>query len=329
MITQQGKITCFEEAVMPLTPELKSRLLALDDGTKGACTEIRLRAMGPLSLFCGSRHCYLALEGGVTEDFGEAYECTAEIINDTYSRMCGYSVHTHHSDIIKGFITLNGGHRAGICGTAAVDSNGNIISVRDISSLNIRISREITGCAEKIYNEAFYGESKSIILVGPPACGKTTVLRDIVRLLSDSGKKVSLIDERNEIACTVNGKRLKYVGANTDVYCSYPKELALNMALRTMSPDYIAVDEVCDEGEIRAIRAASNCGVSFVVTVHALNFSEIASREQIISLINTEAFDRVVLLGKQAEKGSYEIFETGDIKDEIYRRRNNMDVYCL
>lgn len=327
--TESINIRQFDQAISSVTPEFKNILMSLDAEIKERCKEIRLIADQPVSIYSGSNHFYLNKNGSVGKSFLNAYKCSQKIINDTYLRACRYSVHSYHSDIIKGFITVEGGHRIGLCGTAAVDSDGKILSVRDISSVNIRISHEMIGCSDKILKCVNSETLSSFIIIGPPSSGKTTVLRDAVRNLSDSGYKISLIDERNEIACTHNGKRLKNVGVNTDVFNSYPKEIALNLALRTMSPDYIAIDEVCEESEISAIKAAVNCGVNFIVTVHASSFDEVISSIRIISMINSDAFNKIVLLDRCPETGLFNVFDIGEIKNEINRRRNCVDMHSV
>lgn len=317
-------IRLFEEAISSLTPELKKILMNVKDDIKCNCKEIRLKSDKPVVLYYGTKYGFLMKDSSIGVNVPDAYKCTKIILNDTYTRMCGYSVHAHHYDIIKGFITLTGGHRVGVVGAAAVDSSGNILSLRDISSLNIRISREIEGCADEIIYKI---KNTGFIIVGPPSSGKTTVLRDCVRQISDSGKKVSLIDERNEIACMMNGLSYKNVGINTDVFSSYPKETAINIALRTMSPDYIAVDEVCEEKEISSIVFASNCGVKFIVTVHAADFFEIVSRKLIISLLESGAFEKIVLLDKNPEFGVSGIYDVSEIMNEISGRNSNLECH--
>lgn len=326
MITTNNEyIGCFNQAISSVTAELKKILLNLDDEIKAKSQEIRLRVNSPAVLRCDDGFFYLTALSEVSISPEDGYFCSKELLHDTFSRMCEYSIHTYQSDIVNGFVTLKGGHRAGICGTAAVDSRGNLLSVRDISSINIRISKEIYGCSDAIIKSVLPEKNKSIIIAGPPASGKTTVLRDIVRHLSDSGKNVSLIDERFEVACVNHGISQKTVGVNTDIYSGYPKEKALNIAVRTMAPDFIAIDEVCDFNEIDAIRTASNCGAKFIATVHAADFKEIVSRLQIISLIRTNAFDNLVLLSGKSSERNFIIYDIGEINDEIYRRRSYMD----
>ena len=327
--TENDCIMQFHQAVAPIEAELKKRLMSIGTDYMKSCREIRIIANQPVSLYCGCEHLYLDNRGGLNKSFENAFRCTERAVNDTYLRACRYSVHTYHTDIVRGFITIAGGHRIGLCGTAAADTKGNIISVRNISSLNIRISREIVGCADKILSTVNADKINSFIIVGPPSSGKTTVLRDIVRALSDTGCKVSLIDERNEIACTENGVRLKNVGVNTDVFNSYPKESALSQAVRSMSPDYIAVDEVCDDCEIRAIEYAANCGVRFIATVHASDYSEIISRKQIAALVYTNAFNKIVLLGANPEEGKFDVFDADEVKNEILRRNSDMELHNL
>ena len=187
--------------------------------------------------------------------------------------------------------------------------------------MNIRVAREIRGCSSDVFKKLFTDYCKSVIIAGPPASGKTTFLRDIIRCLSDSGKKVCAIDERREIANVCCGICNNDVGVNTDIYYGYPKEIAISMAVRTMSPDVIAVDEICRNDEVKAIEEASNCGVSMLVSVHADSITDIISKQQTITLLRTGAFDKVVMLGKNGIEYTKEVFDVEELNDEIYRRR--------
>lgn len=312
----------FDKAVNSVSKHLKILLLAVDESIKRDCCEVRLRRNMPVVLVLKNRSLFLHIDGTVGIISEKAFICSDEILSDTFSRMCGFSLHSHLSDITNGFVTLEGGHRAGVVGTAALDKNGDIVSVRDISSINIRIAREIDGCSEELHQRLFKNGLQSIIIAGPPACGKTTILRDLIKKVSDSGVKVSVIDERQEIASLTKKGNQMNLGINTDVFSGYPKRKALNIAVRTMSPQVIVIDEVCENEEIEAISLASNCGVKMIVTIHAASYKELLNKPQIYSLINTYAFDKLVLLMGSDKPGKISgIFDIRELRDEILRRR--------
>ena len=321
-MTKEIKDKDFLSALSIIRGELKTKLTELPEELKLQTAEIRLRTGKPVMLFGTYTSKMLSSGQGVTDEREKAFVCYSRDMKDIFSRLCAFSVHSHLQSIVNGFITIQGGHRVGICGTAVTDGDGRITSVRDISSLNIRIAREKYGCSSAIYNTLFHSEVKSIIIAGAPMSGKTTVLRDLVRTISDSdnSKKVCVIDERQEIAAMNAGFCQRDVGINTDVLDLYPKKEAVICAIKTMSPQIIAMDELCSDDEIEAIRLGANSGVKFIVTVHAADYTEILSREQIKKLLRTYSFEKLVLLKKDKPGEIEGIYDTKELLDEIIGR---------
>lgn len=319
----------FNEAVEYLSAGLRYRLLQVPNEIKREVQEVRIRASKPLTLICHSGVLFVTQSGRTTYLYNEGLHMVEKgEVEESFRVICGYSIHSHKDEIINGYITLPGGHRAGLCGTATVENN-KIIGVRNISSINLRIARQIKGIADQILNTFFsHREWDSLLIAGPPSSGKTTVLRDLTAQLASGqlGKymKTTIIDERGELAAVYSGQAQNDVGVNCDILDGYPKASGIMIALRTLSPDIIVCDELGDESDIRAVEAGVNAGVKFLATIHAGCKEELMRRTQIQRLLQTGAFSQVLLLkGKENPGEMKEIYDVGELLHEIYGVNND------
>jgi len=238
------------------------------------------------------------------------------------------SIYAFQDEIRNGYITLRGGHRVGITGKAVLDGTG-IKNLKDISGLNIRVSREIRGCSDQILKFIVQGENDiyNTLIISPPKCGKTTILRDIARSVSDGvpqiglkGLKVGIVDERSEIAACFKGSPQKQVGVRTDVLDACPKQIGMSMLLRSMSPDVIITDEIGSSGDKEALMQVINAGVKIVTTAHGYSISQLKLRKEVLSMLEEKVFDRLVVLSCKNGPGTLEEVIDGSSMKFLYRR---------
>nr|MCR4943067.1 stage III sporulation protein AA [Clostridium sp.] len=234
------------------------------------------------------------------------YTVTREDLKYILQRISNYSLYACEEDIKQGFITIKGGHRIGLAGECVMD-NGSVKTIRNISSLNIRISRQIIGCSKKliryIYNN---GRVYNTMIISPPKCGKTTVLRDITRVLSNGGKKISVIDERSEIAACYMGVPQMDVGIRTDVLDNCLKSQGMIMAIRSLSPEVLICDEIGVANDTQALVMAFNSGVNIIVTLHGENIEDLYNRKVFQDIISNNILERVIILGNSKGVGTVE-----------------------
>ena len=238
-------------------------------------------------------------------DFILEYIVSQTEILSIVEKLCENSIYAYKNQICDGYITVQGGHRVGITGTCVIE-DGKIINVKYISSLNFRIAREVIGCSNKILPSILDIENKTVfntIIVSPPAKGKTTMLRDIVRQISNGikeinfvGKTVGLVDERGEIAACYRGIPQNDVGVRTDVIENVSKDLGMRLLIRTMSPDIIACDEIGNSDDIEAIKYAFFSGVKGIFTAHGKNMDDLKSNVKIYDLIENKQIEKIVFL---------------------------------
>lgn len=263
----------------------------------GNLQEIRVRLNKPVCIMKNSEN--IVLNDIITDKAA---------VERIFENVCENSVYAHQDEINQGYITVKGGNRVGVCGTA-VSENGKIITIKNISSLNFRIANDFLGCSEKIFKNC----SDNIIIAGPPASGKTTILRDIARRLSKQSKKVCIIDERFEIGGVSDEFDL---GIMCDVLSGYKKAYGISLALRTLSPQFIVFDEIGTMQECDGVFESLNSGVNIITSVHCSGKNQFFKRPVCKRLIDSGAFDSIVFLGEHA----------GQI-DEIYKI--NGDKLCV
>lgn len=255
------------------------------------------------------------------------YIVTQNDMKEILTRMSNYSLYAYEEEIRQGYITIKGGHRIGIAGECIL-VKGEVRTIRNISSINIRICREVIGSSEELMK---YISSKNrvynTLIVSPPKCGKTTILRDITRNISYGvknigleGKKVSVIDERSEIAACYNGIPQLDVGIRTDVLDGCLKKDGMIMAIRSLSPEVIICDEIGTDGDIDALNMAFNSGVNILVTIHGYSIEDIYNRKVFKELIENSILERVVVLSNRYGVGTIE---------KIYSVNDKGDLNCL
>lgn len=300
----------FMQAISCLPPQISQTLAKVDDLSKSRCIEVCFRVGQPIVLnLIGS--CRFVSE--VSQQNTRVLECdyhkipTARIgreeMDAMLRRLLEYSIHTHASELHEGYITLRGGHRAGFCGSfVRTDENGYPYRIQKIQSIHLRIARQKPHLADPLI--ACCNREKrlcSFLIVGPPASGKTTLLRDFARAVScgeccSRYYKVSVLDERNEICAMADGTPQFSLGVQTDCFTGYPKPLAAAMAIRALSPELLVMDELAGIEELNAVRDSFYCGVRTAATVHASSVEELRHSSLGRELLQSECFDYLVVL---------------------------------
>ena len=239
------------------------------------------------------------------------YIATTEDIKYIMQRISNYSIYAFEDEIRQGYITIKGGHRVGLCGICVIENNS-IKTIKDISSINIRACKEIIGCADKVMPYIINNNSvHNTIIISPPKCGKTTLLRDISRVISQgdknlNGKNVSIIDERSEIAGSFKGIPQMEVGPRTDVLDNCPKSQGIMMAIRSMSPDVIVCDEIGTQKDMESILMALNSGISLITTIHGFGIEDLYKRLVFKDIVENYVFTRGIVLSNKKGIGTVE-----------------------
>jgi stage III sporulation protein AA len=311
----QGSDRALSEILPVLPGNIRLMVASLPEPVQGKVEEVRLRQGRPLLLGLSMEDLFLSAEGRLTRRADEAYRVTPVDMERTIHLISSSSLYALEEELRNGFITLPGGHRVGITGKAVLEG-GRVRTLKYLSGCNIRLSREVIGAAAAMLPYIIDRNGRGVfhtMLISPPRCGKTTMLRDMVRQVSDgipglgfSGLTVGLVDERSEIAGCYKGVPQLDVGVRTDVLDGCPKAEGMMMLLRSMSPQVVAADEIGRREDAVALEEVLNAGVKILITAHGSSLAELGERPVLGGLIRSKMIERFIILGRSRGVGTVE-----------------------
>lgn len=285
-----------DKILVKLPVEIGDQIKGLPAHIRKNLEEIRIRNGHNIVLYAAGREYELESKNGSKID--------NFIINNIFNSLLNFSAYAYQEELTNGYITIEGGHRVGICGRTVME-NGKVKTIKDISSVNIRRSREIIGVSDPCMGYLLKGKHQiyNTIIVSPPKCGKTTLLRDMIRNISSLGFQVGVCDERSEISGMYNGESSYDLGPRADILDGCPKEKGMIMLIRSMSPDIIATDEIGKKEDCLAIETAVCAGISLLTTIHGSCYEDVKD-SGIGELVEKGVFERLIFLSNIPAIGS-------------------------
>ncbi|MFZ5925239.1 MAG: stage III sporulation protein AA [Bacillota bacterium] len=303
------------DEILPYLPlKLRSAIALMPGEVLSRTGEIRLRRGRPVMLLAGDDEIVVAARGGAARQGDDPYIISDQEALATLQLMAGGSLYAFEEEIRQGYITLRGGHRVGLVGRAVIE-RGQVKVLKDISGFCVRVAREVLGAADSVMPHIIKSRTRLFhtLIISPPRCGKTTLLRDITRQASDGvpslgfpGIQVGVVDERSEIAACYAGVPQNTVGLRTDVLDACPKAEGMIMLVRSMSPDLVVTDEIGREEDVLAICEVMNAGVSMIATAHGESLEDVAERPTLKSVFEGRLFERAILLSHANGPGTVE-----------------------
>ena len=293
-----------------MLPEPVRGILLASGISEKSLREIRFRTGRGLMAETAEGELLLDKNGRTVSREDDAYRVTETDIKAALEPLTGYSVYAFEEELRQGYFTVEGGHRVGVAGRAVMEK-GRVQRLGYISFLNFRVAHACIGCSTELFRR-LYGEGRyyHTLLFAPAGCGKTTFLRDLIRLLSNAGLRVGVADERSELAACHYGVPQHDLGLRTDVMDGCPKAEAMGMLLRSMTPQILAADEIGMEADVFAIRAAAGSGCKVVASAHGGSFEELIRNPVLRTLWDERRFERYVCLEKRGRsfgvKGIYD-----------------------
>lgn len=310
-----------------LPQNIRFMLSELPPNVQASVEEIRVRESRPLEISWADRYAFISERGQMITQEALAYKPTRQDCLTLLEILTNHSLYTFEEELRRGYITVSGGHRVGLAGRTILDQ-GQVKQIRDVSSFNIRIAREIQGVGQEILPylvEQSMGNIHHTLIISPPQQGKTTLIRDLARLISRgewgarnsslSGKKVGIVDERSELAACVKGVPRFDLGPRTDVLDGCPKAEGMMMMIRSLSPEVLIVDEIGRTEDADAIHEAVHTGIRVLATAHGASYEDVRRRPVLRQLMEERVFMKYVIL--QRRKGAPASFRILDQEGKV------------